>query len=229
MESQRFYDGRSSKNRSIMMKKILFFGDSITALRKNVVVASELFALRYPQYLIVNKGVPGNDTGLARERFQRDVLEERPDVLIFSFGCNDAAIDVYKGKNTPRLPIETYLANLKFFIDSMHPIGTKMIFFTPPPMVLLDNLKPCYGGEPYLSKGFNFMLDQFIAAAKKLMAAEQIPVADVNAAFRAETGGDEKKLAALLPDGMHPNSAGQEIIFRLLCQVISMQNDSMPM
>ncbi len=200
------------------MSKILFFGDSITALRKNVTAASELFAARYPRHVIVNKGVGGNDTGLARERFQKDVLDERPDVLIFSFGCNDAAIDVWKGKTTPRLTIEEYLANLQFFIDSMRAIDAAMIFFTPPPMILLDNLKPYYGGEPYLTRGFNFMLDRFIAAAKELMAKEKIPVADVNAAFREITGNDEGKLAAFIPDGLHPNSEGQEIICRLLCQ-----------
>ena len=200
------------------MSKILFFGDSITALRKNVTAASELFAARYPQHEIVNKGVGGNDTGLARKRFQRDVMDERPDVLIFSFGCNDAAIDVWKGKTTPRLTAEEYLANLQFFIDSMRSINAAMIFFTPPPMILLDNLKPYYGGEPYLANGFNFMLDSFIAAAKELMAREKVPVADVNAAFREITGGDERKLAALIPDGLHPNSEGQEIICRLLCQ-----------
>ena len=200
------------------MGKILFVGDSITALRKNVTAASELFAARYPQHVIVNKGVGGNDTGLARERFKKDVLDERPDVLIFSFGCNDAAIDVWKGKTTPRLTVEEYLANLRFFIDAMRAIDAGMIFFTPPPMILLENLKPYYGGEPYLTRGFNFMLDSFIAAAKELMAREKIPVADVNAAFREITGNDETKLAALIPDGLHPDSEGQKIICCLLCQ-----------
>ena len=200
------------------MGKILFFGDSITALRKNVTAASELFAARYPQHVIVNKGVGGNDTGLARERFKKDVLDERPDVLIFSFGCNDAAIDVWKGKTTPRLTVEEYLANLRFFIDAMRAIDAGMIFFTPPPMILLENLKPYYGGEPYLTRGFNFMLDSFIAAAKGLMAREKIPVADVNAAFREVTGNAEAKLAALIPDGLHPDSEGQKIICCLLCQ-----------
>ena len=198
------------------MRKILFFGDSITAHRQGVVTASELFAEHYPQHRIVNRGVGGNDTGLARERFRRDVLDERPDVLIFSFGCNDAAIDVGKGKTTPRLTVEEYIGNLRFFIAGMRTIGAAMIFFTPPPMVLTECLKPYYGGEPYLSNGFNFMLDRFIAAARELMAAERVPVADVNRAFRERTGGDEAKLLEILPDGMHPDSAGQRIIFELL-------------
>ena len=198
------------------MKKILFFGDSITAFRKDVVTASELFAEHFPQYRIVNKGVGGDDTGRARARFERDVLAERPDVMIFSFGCNDAAIDVGKGKTTPRLTVDEYLANLTFFIRETRVLGTKPIFFTPPPMVLVECLRSYYGGEPYLSNGFNFMLDRFIAAARELMTTEDVPVADVNRAFREITGGDEDRLVALLPDGMHPNSEGQRIIFRLL-------------
>ena len=84
------------------MAKILFFGDSITALRKNCVVASELFAGKFPQHHFVNKGVGGNDTNLARARFQNDVLDEKPDIFVFCFGCNDAAIDVHKQKTEPR-------------------------------------------------------------------------------------------------------------------------------
>ncbi|MBE6385837.1 MAG: hypothetical protein E7048_09270 [Lentisphaerae bacterium] len=201
------------------MAKILFFGDSITALRKNIVVASEMIAQKYPQHRIVNKGVGGNDTNLAKKRFETDVLAEKPDLVIFSFGCNDAAIDVWKEKTTPRLTIEEYISNLTFFIDEVCKQGGKLIFFTPPPMVLVEGLKPYYGGEPYLSNGFNFMIDQFIAAAKKLMAEKEISVVDVNTIFRKAAANNDE-LVKLLPDGMHPNSEGQQLIFDGLCKAI---------
>ena len=202
------------------MSKIVFFGDSITAPRENVVVASELFAERFPEDEIVNRGVRGNHTGMARERFQRDVMNERPDVMVFSFGCNDAAIDVFNGKSTPRVALEQYVDNLAFFIYEMRSIGARSVFFTPPPMVMTEALRKWYGGEPYLSNGFNFMLDRFIAAACALMERENIPVAHVNRAFREATGSDEQKLLGLLPDGMHPNSSGQKIIFQALLPLV---------
>ena len=201
------------------MAKILFFGDSITAFRENIIVASELFEKRFPQHRMINKGVKGNHTGMARERFQRDVLEEKPDLMIFSFGCNDSAIDIWDQKTTPRVSLEEYVENLRFFIREVRAIGADVIFFTPPPMVMVEKLKQYYGGEPYLSRGFNFMLDSFIDAAKKLMAEENVPVADVNAAFREQTGSAEDKLVELLPDGMHPNSEGQKIIFDTLLKL----------
>ena len=200
------------------MAKILFFGDSITAFRKNFVVASELFAEKFPRHQFVNKGVGGNDTNLARARFQNDVLDEKPDILVFCFGCNDAAIDVHKQKTEPRLTIEEYLGNLRFFIREMRSIGAEMLFWTTPPMVLVEGLKPYYGGEPYTSNGFNFMLDRFIAAACQLMKEEGIEVVDINGVFRQETCGDEEKLVQLIPDGLHPNNEGQKIIFRELCK-----------
>ena len=198
------------------MAKILFFGDSITAYRKNFISASEFFAETFPQHEIVNKGVGGNDTNLAKERFQKDVLDENPDMVIFCFGCNDAAIDVYKQKTVPRLTIEEYVGNLRYFVHATRAIGAEMIFWTTPPMVLVDGLKPYYGGEPYTSNGFNFMLDQFIEAACKLMEEEKIKVVHINRVFKELTGNDETKLVELLPDGMHPNTEGQKIIFREL-------------
>ena len=201
------------------MAKILFFGDSITAPRKNVTVASELIEKKYPQHQIINKGVGGNDTGLARARFETDVLSEKPDMMIFSFGCNDAAIDIFKGKTTPRLSQEEYIANLTFFIDEVRKQKGDMIFFTPPPMVLVENLKRYYGGEPYLSNGFNFMLDRFIGAACKLMDEKGIEVVNVNKLFRQHATCDEE-LVKILPDGMHPNSEGQLLIFEGLCKAI---------
>ena len=201
------------------MSEILFFGDSITAPRKNTVVASELIAEKYPQHRIINKGVPGNDTNLARARFENDVLNEKFDVVIFSFGCNDAAIDVFKGKTTPRLALEEYIANLTFFIDEVRKKGGELIFFTPPPMVMVEKLKQYYGGEPYLSKGFNFMLDRFIAAACQLMTEKGVDVVDVNAIFR-QNASDDEELVKLLPDGMHPNSEGQRLIFAGLSQAL---------
>lgn len=201
------------------MAKIVFFGASTVAFRKGVVVASELFAAKFPRHEIVNKGVPGNHTNMARARFQRDVLDEKPDLLIFSFGINDAAIDVYKGKTTPRITLEEYRENLRYFIREVRAIGAEVIFFTPQPLVMVEGLKKYYDGEPYTSRGFNFMLDIFLDAARKVMEEENTECADINALFRRKSCNDEKKLLKILPDGMHPNSEGQRIIFQELCRI----------
>ncbi len=195
------------------MAKILFFGDSLTAYRENVVTASELFAEHYPQHVIVNKGVGGNDTRMARERFTRDVLAEKPDYLIFCFGTNDAAIDIWKQKTTPRIDLEEYLTNLRYFVHEARAAGAKVIYWLSTPMVMTETLKTYYGGEPYTSKGFNFMLDEYLAAAVKLMTEEQVVTVSINRLFKTMTGNEEAGLLELFPDGMHPNSAGQKIIF----------------
>ena len=80
-------------------------------------------------------------------------------------------------------------------------------------MVMTETLKTYYGGEPYTSKGFNFMLDEYLAAAVKLMTEEQVVTVSINRLFKTMTGNEEAGLLELFPDGMHPNSAGQKIIF----------------
>lgn len=200
------------------MAKILFFGDSITAFRENIVTTSELFAEKYPQHEIVNKGVGGNDTQMARERFQRDVLDEKPDMFIFCFGCNDSAIDVWKEATEPRVSLETYLENLRYFVHEVRAIGSRVIFWTSPPMFMTEILRSYYGKEPYLSKGFNFSLDRYLEAACKLMAEENVELVPVNRIFKDLLGGNEEKLLELLPDGMHPGNDGHKIIFKHLCE-----------
>lgn len=79
---------------------IVAFGDSTTAPRGNLVVystllQSELFAQGQP-IRVVNSGVGGNTTEVARDRFERDVLAYQPDLVVVQFGINDSAVDVWK-------------------------------------------------------------------------------------------------------------------------------------
>ncbi len=81
---------------------ILFIGDSITdAGRREVGVdrlgqgyvffAGNLLLARYPQLnlKIVNKGVNGDTTRSLKWRWDRDCLQEQPDILSLMIGIND--------------------------------------------------------------------------------------------------------------------------------------------
>ncbi|VAX38507.1 hypothetical protein MNBD_PLANCTO02-2450, partial [hydrothermal vent metagenome] len=43
-----------------------------------------------PQVIVVNKGIGGHSAADGLKRFQRDVLDVKPDCLILYFGMNDA-------------------------------------------------------------------------------------------------------------------------------------------
>lgn len=83
------------------MKKLLFFGDSITDSGTSVnpditpgfgyvrLIAGELM-LNFPgEYEIVNKGINGHTTKDLLNRLQEDVIDLKPDVVTILAGVND--------------------------------------------------------------------------------------------------------------------------------------------
>ncbi|MFO7974282.1 MAG: GDSL-type esterase/lipase family protein [Candidatus Hydrogenedentota bacterium] len=204
---------------------LVAFGDSTTAPRGPLEVyprllEAELERLGIPAR-VINAGVGGNTTALARERFQKDVLAHTPELTIISFGINDAAIDVWKDATTPRVPIEEYEANLRHFIEKLRTIGSKTVLFTPNPLAWTPELKEMYGKPPYdpeTNAGFNFMLERYTDTMRRVAAAENMPLVDMRKEFkeRAERVGIER----LLLDGMHPNDVAHRLIADRLLEYI---------
>lgn len=189
---------------------IVAFGDSTTAPRGPLHVYPELLEGDLKKAgisaRVINAGVPGNTTALARQRFEKDVLAHKPSITIISFGINDAAIDVWKGETKPRVPLEEYEANLRHFIEELRKIGSTVVFFTPNPLAWTPELKEMYGKPPYTTEtdgGFNFMLEHYADAMRAVAAAENVHLVDVRKEL-AELG-DRVGMDLLLLDGMHPN------------------------
>jgi len=94
-------------------------GDSTTALHKDLEVYATLLekklAAKRVQAKVFNAGVGGNNTAHARLRFQTDVLNCNPDVVILQFGNNDSAVDVSKNPRAdqPRVPLQQHEINLR--------------------------------------------------------------------------------------------------------------------
>ncbi|MEA3364724.1 MAG: GDSL-type esterase/lipase family protein, partial [Candidatus Hydrogenedentes bacterium] len=154
---------------------LVAFGDSTTAPRGPLEVYPRLLEAKLNNIGIpaqmVNAGVPGDTTALARQRFEKDVLTHKPHLAIISFGINDAAIDVWKDATTPRVPLEEYEANLHHFIKELREIGSKIVFFTPNPLAWTPVLKNRYGKPPYdpeTNAGFNFMFERYVDAMRRV-------------------------------------------------------------
>lgn len=71
---------------------------------------------------IVNKGVGGEDVREEMDRFQRDVLDERPDLLIWQTGTNSAL-------HRNRMP--TYVGKLASGIDEARAAGIDVLLMSP--------------------------------------------------------------------------------------------------
>jgi len=143
---------------------IIAFGNSTTAERETI---QKVYSQRLPEKLLkegieaklINAGVGGNTTEDAKKRFERDVLQQKPDMVIIQFGLNDSAVDVHKGKMKPRISLKKYEGNLGSFIRTLHERGVTVILMTPNPMRWTNDLVPVYGIPPYNinnPKGLNF-------------------------------------------------------------------------
>ncbi len=202
---------------------IVAFGDSTTAPRGPLRVYAQALREELPKLghsvQVINAGVGGNNTVMARKRFQSDVLDRKPDVVIVQFGINDSAVDVWKKPpaTEPRIALKNYEANLRFFIKSIRDTGAKPILMTPNPLRWTPKLKTMYGKPPYIADskdGFNVLLKTYAAKVRDIAKSENVPLADIYAAM--ESGAEE-----FLLDGMHPNKEGQQIVANKLKPLIA--------
>ncbi len=130
---------------------IVAFGDSTTAVRGETVIYAAILPEELRNVRVINAGVPGNTTEMARARFAADVLAHHPRIAIVQFGINDSMIDLWK---TPpatesRVSLERYEANLHSFVQMMKAQNTHVVLMTPNPLRWTPKLEEMYGRAPY--------------------------------------------------------------------------------
>ncbi len=203
--------------------KIVAFGDSTTAPRGNLKVYADILQEALPGAQVLNAGVGGNHTAMARRRFETDVLKHQPDLVLIQFGINDSAVDVSRGASQPRVSRQDYEANLRYFVTALQARSARVILMTPNALCWTDRLRKVYGKPPYRPDdpdGFNVTLRDYAEIVRRVAAGAAAPLVDVLAAYdrHLETPGHAR--GDLLLDGMHPNAEGQRLVADLLLEEI---------
>jgi lysophospholipase L1-like esterase len=207
---------------------VVAFGDSTTAPREGLEVYSELLEkqlkAKNPAAQVINTGIRGNNTEDAARRFQKDVLDKKPDLVVLQFGINDSAVDVWKQPpaEKPRVDLTDFRKNLQYFISTLKTRGVKVVLMTPNPLRWTPRLLELYGKPPYhpeSPEGMNRLLHTYVAAVRELALEESVALVDVEVAFRDYAGG-HGSLDDLLLDGMHPNQHGQRIVAEMLGKTV---------
>lgn len=72
-----------------MDKRIVCFGDSLTACGGEGGRYTDWLAKYLPHCQIINKGIGGDTLAGGRARFQKDVLDLKPDLVVIELGAND--------------------------------------------------------------------------------------------------------------------------------------------
>ena len=205
--------------------RIVAFGDSITlgvradgSLREEqtwrVALAKRLNAAGGGPWDIVNAGIGGNTTADGIKRFEADAIAKRPDIVTLMFGVNDAAMlsfPEFKPIPGPRVALTQYRKNLAEMIARARKAGARVILMTPCPM---GNKYFNKRLEPYKSHDKNYVLRSYAQAVREIASELGVELLDVWTRFMQE-GMNE-----LLPDGVHPNPRGHQVIADMLFRVI---------
>lgn len=176
---------------------VVAFGDSITAADKWQKHIEKAYGID-----IINAGVGGDTTNTAKSRFKSAVLNRRPDVVFISLGVNDCAIDMAR-----YVDLDTYKANMEYFIDECQKAGARVIVNIPTPVVDEQYLTR-HKSEPFEPYGGpNGIVTVYADAARELAKEKGVVFADLNAYFQSLDGG----YAKYFPDGVHPNDTGYKM------------------
>jgi len=173
------------------VKRVVFMGDSITQgwVGHGVPQVPPVPGLEY-----VNRGISGQTTPQMLVRFRQDVLDLKPQAVVFLAGINDIA------GNTGEMTLEETEGNLASMAELAQAHGIK---------VVLCSILPAYdfpwrpGREP---------APKVVAVNKwmKAYAAEHgFVYVDYYSAMADERGGLPKTLSH---DGVHPTAAGYAVM-----------------
>lgn len=197
--------------------RIVAFGNSITAERKTV---EKVFAQRLPDLLLqrniqvtlINSGVGGSHTGRsidnkstarlkhAQDRFQTQVLDHHPDLVIIGFGANDAYIDSKKEGDPSRIPLEKFSNNMRFMIETLQARGIRVI------LMATNGYRP--GNQDFQHRR---LLD-YIHEAEKLANTYNTGFVNNQRTFEQYEKSSGRSAADLFEDHLHPNDAGHQLI-----------------
>jgi len=99
--------------------KIVCFGNSLTSCGGESGRFSDILQARFPAHAFVNRGVGGESFCEGRARLARDVLAERPDVVLVEFGANDW----WRAERPP----EAWAADLEAMVREIRAHGARVV------------------------------------------------------------------------------------------------------
>ncbi|GAB2670279.1 SGNH/GDSL hydrolase family protein [Paenibacillus thermoaerophilus] len=206
-------------------QKLLFIGDSITDTGRArpvgehnggeglgtgyVSLVEALLTSTYPELgiRVVNMGVSGNTVRHLRERWQTDVLDQKPDWLAVMIGIND----VWRHFDRPfmrehHVHEEEYERTLRELVQEARPGLKGLVLMTP------------FYIEPNREEPMRAKMDRYGGIVRKIAEETGAVFVDTQAAF-------DKVLEHLYPgqlawDRVHPGRAGHMVLARAFLNAV---------
>ena len=163
---------------------------------------------------VVNAGVNADVTPLVVARLERDVLALEPDYVTVMLGTNDAGFFRPPDgvADTPRVPLAEFEEHMRTIVGRTAESGAGVVLCTSVPMSGHYGLRDL---PAYVANGLNYLVEHYAAVTRRLAEELGCPLADVFEAFQATPERD-----SMIPDGIHPNAAGQRLIADTIAPVL---------
>ncbi|KAG2157409.1 SGNH hydrolase-type esterase domain-containing protein [Suillus clintonianus] len=205
---------------------IMLVGDSLTQLGWEQGGFAQLLAESYNRKLdVINRGLSGYQTDWAIPIFEQIFAKQHeqhhvPQVKLLTiwYGANDAA----PAPSPQHVPRDRYKTNLSHLIQMVksptsayYSPETRIILITPPPV----NSKQWNIFIPDSPRVFE-TTRSYAAAVKEVGEKENVPVADIWTQMFDGAGRTEEGCSIYLSDGLHLNSAGQNIVFKAIMDIV---------
>lgn len=200
------------------VRRIVCLGDSITqggeAPGGYVWLLRRTLAALYPSpgIEVVNAGISGNKSGDMLARFQRDVLDKKPDLVTISVGVNDVWHGFYdahpKGDGPKGVPLPPYRRNVEEMVTRAQTAGARVVLLST--TVIHEDLS---NRENAKAAGYNQALEDIARRRGAGFIDFQKPFRALIATYRQTTGTRDDLLTT---DGVHMNAVGNQIMANVL-------------
>lgn len=189
-------------------KKIIFFGDSITAYGAAtggfIRLLERFFSKEgiLQKFELVNAGVNGNKIYDLFIRLEPQVLAKDPTLVIIFIGVNDVWHKQNSGTGTD---LKTFENVYEQIISRLKAVHSKIVLVTP----------AAIGERPLGQNEMDQELDQYCEVVKTLAQKNELHVVDLRSVFAAynnhyNVGG--MPYGILTTDGVHLNERGNEVV-----------------
>lgn len=176
--------------------RIVFIGDSITELWK--AIDAPLFGQSY-----VNRGVSGQTTAQMLARFNEDVIDLHPRLVVIMGGTNDIAL------NDGPVSLETTFGNIVAMVKRAKSNKIK---------VVLCSVLPAYDFKWRPNVAPAEKIVKLNAMLKSYARKHHLTYIDYHSAMKDPRNGMKEDYAE---DGVHPNAKGYQVMKPLLLKGIS--------
>ena len=205
------------------VRRIVTLGDSITQGGGEpdgyVWLLDKHLKTLYPNHPIeiINAGISGHKSTDMQARFQRDVLDKKPDLVTISVGINDVWHGFYdfdkkvrhpRGDLAAGIPLPLYREKVEAMIKAAQGAGVRVALLTP--TIIYEDLQ----------SDENVRVRQYIQTLRSLAKQHNCVFIDLNTPFHNIISSYQKYASGpanvLTTDGVHMNKAGYQLMTSLI-------------